>query len=493
MGGLDRAGLSSIAEKSLFFREEAALLWDKLDDFKSNNMRGLDVQGCPGVGKSCEVWAWLGCASLRCRDKDKNFALWVHLFPELPALCTIFKKDHMLWTDNFEASMVKTLMVSAEFDMIVLDGVRVDQRDAEIRSRAFSSRVLKIITVKSMAGKRYFESDEMNRISPFETYPWAKIQYERAVAFPDFLASVRPFLDSGGNTDLSLDELVERKFYYAGGSARWMFMRSIKEVVEEIERKIFGIRDVEGFFLNRVGVTNQDYSNHLMVRYKSGNTFANFLISKYVASLLLEKCEASVFRIAYSLASRNENPSFTAWVVEFDFISQMRRSINSSIKLVTLSRCEVEWSVPDLINFDPDSSFGALPLRAWLRPAKWNQEGYDLVGLFQDRPTDIPYLRFVQIANAGEHTANLMHFRKLASKVVVALKKEIGIEIVMVSPVGDSPTRIILKNENVLQEFRIKDTKDKWLPSIVETAILQYFFNKQYDMTMSGVLQAGRN
>jgi hypothetical protein len=484
VGGLDKAGLSYVAQQCLFSREEAALLWDELDRFKTNEMRGLDIEGCPGVGKSCEVWAWLGCESLRCEDTDRNFALWVHLYPDLPAACTIFRRDYLLWTDKLEVSMVKTLEKSVECDVIVLDGVRVDQRDAEIRASAFASSVDKIISVKSLAGKRYVESDAMNRISPFEVYPWTKNQYERAVAFLDFRASVLPFFYSERNSDLSLAELVERKFYYAGGSARWMFTKSIEQVVQEIDGQVSGIRDVEGFLLNRVGITNQDNINHLMVRYRSGKTFTNFLISKYVASLLLEKCEASVFKVAYSLASTNENPSFTRWIVEFDFISQIRRSLNRTIKLITEDDAEVEWSVPDLISFDPDSQIGALPLGTWFKPTKWNQEGYDLVGLFKDQPTEIHYLRFVQVTNAEEHDANLLHFRRLAVKVAASLGDVLGVEIVMVSPVGNIPTKIKVKNENALQEFRIKDSQEKWLASNVKSSILQYFFNKQNGMTI---------
>ena len=482
------AGLDFVDEKLLYFRAEAALLWDELDTFQSNEMRGLDIEGCPGAGKSCEVWAWLCSLNSRSQHSARNLALWVRLFRGLSPLCIMFRGSYILRIESLNVSKVKEVMESIECDMIVLDGFRYDSANEEIRSAAFDSKARKIFTVKSMAGKRYVNEDKIKKISSFEVYPWALQQYKSAVADPRFLNSVLPYLDPKEVKELSpedIPELVERKFYYAGASARWMFTYKIEEVLREIEIKIQQVPDSKVFLSSRVGITNQANSDHLMVRYKSGNLFASFLISKYVTSRLLQICEASVFKIAYSLASENENPSFMEWVVEFDFISQLKASTNSTIKLFTseASNAEVEWKVPGVIDFDPDTDFdaSALPLGMWLKPVKWNQEGYDLVGLFQDAQNDeIPYLRFVQITNAEAHKANLKHFRKLAAKVA-GLGLEVGVEIVMISPVGNNPTSVDIKNENLLQEFRIGSTKTKWSSTSVRPSIVQYFFKKQHN------------
>ena len=231
-------------------------------------------------------------------------------------------------------------------------------------------------------------------------------------------------------------------------------------------------------------MTNHENSEHLMVKYKFRNFFASFLISKYVTSRLLQICEASAFRIAYSLASAHENPSFMEWVVECDFLSQFKASINGTFKLFNAEESNdvVEWRVPDVKDFDPDTDFdaSALPLAMWLKPVKWNQEGYDLVGLFQDMQHEIRYLRFVQITSAEALKADLKHFRKLAAKVA-CLGFEVGVEIVMISPVGKKHTSIDVKNENLLHGFRLRATDTKRSSISVGTSIVQYFFKKQHN------------
>jgi hypothetical protein len=141
---------------------------------------------------------------------------------------------------------------------------------------------------------------------------------------------------------------------------------------------------------------------------------------------------------------------------------------------------EVECTVPGVQGFDPDSSFelSVLPVGTWLKPVKWNQEGsYDLVGLFKNSLVEIHHLHFVQISNASAHYADLKHFLTLAVKGA-KLCMEVGVEIVVVSPVGKSPTVIILKNDNLLNEIRVDPTQNRWLSS-ADTLISRYYFQQQ--------------
>ena len=96
LGGLDIAGLDlAEMEKILFFRQEAADLWDELDNFQGESYNGLRVYGSPGVGKSSQVWVWLCCQNLAQEHSDDNdaFALWVHMDQTLLQFCVILKKE----------------------------------------------------------------------------------------------------------------------------------------------------------------------------------------------------------------------------------------------------------------------------------------------------------------------------------------------------------------------------------------------------------------
>ena len=52
-----------------------------------------------------------------------------------------------------------------------------------------------------------------------------------------------------------------------------------------------------------------------------------------------------------------------------------------------------------MIDFDPLREFdkSAIPLGTWLRPVKWNQEGYNLAVLLFDLKLNSYCLRFVQL------------------------------------------------------------------------------------------------
>ena len=84
LGALNIVGLElskNFSEKCFIFRNEAADVWDALDRFASDDeseQNGLDILGSSGVGKSCEVWAWINCQYAEL--KPKFFALWEHIY-----------------------------------------------------------------------------------------------------------------------------------------------------------------------------------------------------------------------------------------------------------------------------------------------------------------------------------------------------------------------------------------------------------------------------
>jgi hypothetical protein len=285
-------------------------------------------------------------------------------------------------------------------------------------------------------------------------------------------------------------DVVGKKHYYAGGSARWMFALTFQEMLANIEYHLGRVSNVNALWEGFVVGCSQQSNNHLMTRYKKDKSFRVFLASKYVASCLLMTCAASAYRTAYIMAAQNGNPAFLSWVVEFDFISQMK----SCAKKKGLSQFEFVgvdqgtnsvacvWDVPDVIDFDPDDDFekAAMPVGTWLKPVKWNQEGYDLTGLFcDDRDNTQLYLRFVQVTNTIEHIANMQHFKRLTDKVERKFEKAVEVEIVLVSPVafrGGPTTKITVKNDGALSTTRVRSASFNWTPERVQSSIQQLFF-----------------
>ena len=162
-----------------------------------------------------------------------------------------------------------------------------------------------------------------------------------------------------------------------------------------------------------LGASSPEAISHLLVRFKVDDGSAVFLASKYIARQVLRSCDASVYKVAYHLAeAHHPNPTFLGWVVELDFIAQMENSKGGKLEFVNENgkKNGIEWDIPDVINFDPQNSFDSSMLGTWLKPVKWNQEGYDLAGLFKFPGQEKLCLRFVQITNAVQHTVNMVHF-----------------------------------------------------------------------------------
>ena len=499
LGGLDLAGLESerVPEKWLLFRQEAADLWDALDKFESetDSKTGFDVQGSPGVGKSSGVWAWL-CYQYSKRKianpaaGGEAFAVWIHMRPELATRVVVLEKESIFWTD-MTMDLAVSFLESFDARFLVLDGYRRDGvQHSKLREVAFMKKqtsVCQFLTVRSMAVKIYSTENKICGIGWYEVCPWSLEQYQKAASYPEFLTIVQSKLSaSNGLSAGEVMMLIEKKYYYAGGNARWMFSMSQEELLAEIDVQFAGVSNVEDLLRGRVGVTSAVSSNHLLVRYKSGQRFTVFIISKFVASLLLSGSETAVYKIMYSMAMQQANPSFLGWVVEFDFISQLRQCAVEGKKFLFVneqnSEARTEWSVSDVVDFDPDSEFrpSDIPVGTWLQPVKWDQEGYDLVSYFFKEEKH--FLCFVQVTNAVEHVANLQHFQRLVVKASRILQVRLGVEIIVVSPAKKYvkiPTKIIIKNRESLNSFKIASTDAEWNGLNVDASIKYLYFERR--------------
>jgi hypothetical protein len=390
---------------------------------------------------------------------------------------------------NFAVSFLES--VHARF--LVLDGYRSDGvQHSKLREVAYMKKqtscctsCCQFLTVRSMTVQIYSTENKVCGIDWYEVCPWSLEQYQKAASHLEFLTSVQDKISASHG--LSADEvmiLINKKYYYAGGNARWMFSMSQDELLAEIDLQLAGVYNVEELLRGRV--TCAVSGNHLLVRYKSGQRFTKFVISKFVTSLLLSNCEAAVYKIMYSMAMQQVNPSFLGWVVEFDFISQLRQCSVEGKKFLFVnprkSESRTEWSVPDVVDFNPDSEFcpSDIPVGTWLKPVKWNQEGYDLVCYLCEEGKH--FLCFVQVTNAVEHVVNLQHFQRLVVKASRILQVTLGVEVIVVSPAKTYitiPTKITIKNRESLNSLKIGSTDAEWIGLNADASIKYFYFQRQ--------------
>ncbi|KAI3655312.1 hypothetical protein MP638_003269, partial [Amoeboaphelidium occidentale] len=181
------------------------------------------------------------------------------------------------------------------------------------------------VSVASMATRTNEEDDESLKISKFDSLPWSYDEYLGAIADDNFFEEVESMLS--GTTENAVGaqqthdrrvELLNNKFYYAGHSARWMWATQFSCVIQKIAQCLKRVKDYTGMLKGAVGEGSAESVNHLMCSYREGT----FFTSHYIARKVLQRGGAEAVRLAYGIASGLNNPSFTGWVVEMDFINQ---------------------------------------------------------------------------------------------------------------------------------------------------------------------------
>jgi hypothetical protein len=77
-------------------------------------------------------------------------------------------------------------------------------------------------------------------------YSWNLDEYKSAIKNDDFFDSIKDYLDANINTKEkpSNEDLIESKFYYAGGSSRYMFTFSTSVVIDRLKSAIISCHDL---------------------------------------------------------------------------------------------------------------------------------------------------------------------------------------------------------------------------------------------------------
>eukprot|EP00291_Cryptomonas_curvata_P019152 CAMPEP_0172156996 /NCGR_PEP_ID=MMETSP1050-20130122/3539_1 /TAXON_ID=233186 /ORGANISM="Cryptomonas curvata, Strain CCAP979/52" /LENGTH=628 /DNA_ID=CAMNT_0012826163 /DNA_START=69 /DNA_END=1954 /DNA_ORIENTATION=- len=283
----------------------------------------------------------------------------------------------------------------------------------------------------------------------FEHGPWLLEHYFAACANTDFFECVRnnfdPFDDdviddpSSQEVKISMCKAqVEEKFYFAGASARWMFANTVHSVQDEIARYVDQVKNFEQLLNEGHGIQSSESSSHLLMRYQGTNGPESFFVSRYALKMLLyaSKDKSDIQR-AFALAKQHNNPAFLGWVVEFDFLKQLSDSCANSAKVINLySNVDgnIFWKISSVTSFDPHSPFEEPWLLNQFRtPIKWNQGGYDAVGLFKVAGKLV--LRFLQVTQGRTHKMKMKFFASLAAKFSAEYpSKDIGVEIFLILP-----------------------------------------------------------
>jgi hypothetical protein len=182
------------------------------------------------------------------------------------------------------------------------------------------------------------------------------------------------------------DSLLRAKFYYAGGSARWMFNFTYEEWLFDFNIHFTNVQSYRVAFGEDVGELSPTVRHHMRGLTRMGKYF---FISAYTLKLLSEKCDDKKKFIldSYRKAEETQNPAFCGWIFEFDVDYQLdlARTSKSSISVNVRGGGEEKWNVDYYQAYITTSDIIAAVnvlqegTDLWLKPKLWCEPDFDFL------------------------------------------------------------------------------------------------------------------
>lgn len=209
---------------------------------------------------------------------------------------------------------------------------------------------------------------------------------------------------------------VEDKYFYAGGSARFMYSRAISALKNELERLIELVEDWTPFATNDIPSSNLHATNSLMQQFKSSGRRMAAPVSRFVLMRAYEKCESTMIAAIRGIADSTGNASLQGWAFELEELEKVKtvlksqqeypRHLETSEQLVLYPKSEATYDGSKLTM--PRKPVGLVVI--WC--LKWNQGCFD-IALFLNGQ-----LVTLQFTTAASHSLKLEHVSQLRSALL---------------------------------------------------------------------------
>lgn len=409
------AGLEKTA--SLFLRPMAKALWKFLESEEDY----LNVEGPPATGKSALVWAWACWKAL-----NGSKILWLHLARGFAGHAVEFDGKE-LRHGTFLAADARRIISYHKHEGVKI--VIVTKDTLEIRKAATVwVGHFRIVCICSAAILIPSEQDGFRK---FRMTSWTIKEYHEACNNPTFYESIKENLIRN-NVQLTKEEHINNKFFLAGHCARWFFGMTFKDATEEIDAFIESVSNIKDLIEQIVGPKSNQSVNHLCSSFLNKNRYDDVLVSEYVVRRLMSICSIKVIKALFNCKAVRNNPSFSGWLVELEFLVSLRVQCDKEggFIFVKFDSVDEQWPATRYIDeFDP-TMISEAPTNTWLIPKKWNQAAFDFVQVDKD------LLRVVQVTTGSSHSYKLKHVCDLLKNLRKAKCSIAKLDVVVVVPTG---------------------------------------------------------
>jgi DNA polymerase III delta prime subunit len=396
------------------FHEQFKFLRERVVD---NGVLGW-ILGPPGTGKSTTALAFASTL-----DKNDWIVTWIHLEREDYPVCVRLEDDLKKSKEIHDNNINELLDILDDEDVsgskkhiVFIDGYALNgDKHIDIQKACYSwlkknreSRRLVVVCSMATRYKSKKEKDIMLNLEQFFVYSWTEDEYLLAVKNDAFYMHVKTALGAGIKNDSTREDLVRSKLYFAGASARWMFLFDLKAVIEQTDESVSKVTDVMPYIKGTVG----DLSNNVVNRLFSSSLAQHGLfrrktsiVSRFAGIMLAIKVGPELIRHLAEATRHDGNPAMDGWMLEMWFFASLRHGgVNLLNKKGMVSQTLAESNIETL----DITSFPSLPKTTglWYKPKKWNQGGYDAI--YIDKNKGI--VKFVQVTGGDKHSFKIQYF-----------------------------------------------------------------------------------
>jgi hypothetical protein len=395
------------------------------------------ILGSPGTGKSVAAFAFAISKSL-----EDWTVIWVKLFPSARPVCLMLQGNQK-FSAPCTTEMILHLLkqpASTNKHLLIVDGFVSNQADhVTIQEEAYQWRKLdktnrRLIIVCSMLsrGKVSEGDDAVYKVREFLLYSWTKGEYVEALSIPVFRESVLSALDAAPETQLL--DMIEQKFYYAGGSARYMFQFRTEDVIRKLRAAIRAIPIPPSSFFYWSNIRAENVINCLFSVFpgSGGRIYCESIVSDFAASELGSCMPPTAFQSVISLF----NLDISGALFEAMFCCRLR---NRGVSLTFSNGTKGFFAKASIRKFKATSESYVVEDEEWLKPESENNPGFDLVYVNRNAG----FARFIQVTRGDDHDLNLDLCKIFITKLVNC-------------PIKIVEFCFVVQNEN-LEQFRIPE------------------------------------
>ncbi len=446
-------------QQYFFLRDEAKREMDFCEKFLMNEYpRAAVLGGSPGTGKSLTLFTW---AWLKSFTADETFVFITFLgspksFPlefrfgylqkgVFNYFSSIFPFYNALDVEDLKSFI---LYLKLENAVLVLDGLTNISFQLHTRFKSDFQRMFFVTSQQVFLG----DADKSITHQSFTCFPWKLEDYKQVCIYDLFWGKLDRdvFNPTSMKEESAVNhrrELIHRKFFYAGYSARWMFRVAESELPKLVEAYASKVKDVPKYLFATSWDKTDDAVNHILVQMDELGCCV--LVSVHAAKILalISRDSSEIAHFIRKSATAVKDARMMGLAYEVHIRSLLKKSIGSSLKVSDKGTNEHLWVVNFVSYYESLEDIklpgGRLSPGDWYFPCSFMQGGFDM---FQILAANGGYkVRFIQVTIAKTHSVKYDYF----ADVLSALRKVVPIEflLVEVEVVGLVP-------EYRLQEFK---------------------------------------